>query len=84
LPARLLEAGMSTQDGQDIVQVTAGGQLVFVSVYTPRPDVLDQDERNLCEPETRLCQADDWVGLAVFEDTDVDGSDYAEAELADR
>jgi hypothetical protein len=84
LPARLLEEGMSTDDGQDILDIARGGELAFASVYTPRSDDSEQDELNRGEPETRLYEANEWVDLAVFADTRVDGSGYAEAELVDR
>jgi hypothetical protein len=85
LPARLLEEGMSTDDGQDILSVTSDPDgLVFAEVYTPRSDDPELNQQNRCEPETRLYQANDWVDLAVFEDTDVDGSDYADADLVAR
>jgi hypothetical protein len=84
LPARLLEEGMSTDDGQDILDIEPDGELVFASVYTPRSDDSEQDELNRGEPETRLYKANEWVDLAVFADTAIDGSGYADAELVDR
>jgi hypothetical protein len=76
---------MSTNDGQDILSVTSdNGGLVFAEVYTPRSDDPELDQQNRCEPESRLYQVDAWVDLAVFEDTEVDGSDYADADVVAR
>lgn len=74
LPARELQVGMSTDDGQDILAVTTTGMAVSATVYTPRPDDLAQDETNQLMPETRVYQANQPVDLAVFEDTEIDGS----------
>lgn len=43
-----------------------------------------QDEINRTAPETRLYAADELVSLAVFEDTDVDGSTHPAAARATR
>lgn len=81
LPAHRLAAGMSTDDGQDIIEVTVqhgdapGTGSVIVSVYTPRSDDPEQDEQNQGEPETRIYAYDEVVNLAVFTDTEVDGRD---------
>jgi hypothetical protein len=71
LPAELLEEGMSTDDGQDILDVGADSEgWVFASVYTPRSDDPDLDEENRGEPETRMYGPREAVGLAVFPDTE--------------
>ncbi|MFD6356612.1 hypothetical protein [Nocardia tengchongensis] len=45
LPAVLLKVGMSTDDGQDILDVSVQTDgTVFISVYTPRSDDPEQDE----------------------------------------
>lgn len=83
LPARLLEAGMSTDDGQDVLKVTEHGGDVLYHVYTPRPDDPEQDEYNQCCAEGRMRKRDDRVDLAVFEDTQTDGSGLPEAIITE-
>lgn len=73
LPARLLQPGMSTADGQDITDVAPAGDLVLYHTYTPRRDDPDQDEDNYSTPDGRVSPRDELIGLAVFPDTEVDG-----------
>jgi hypothetical protein len=80
LPARLLETGMSTDDGQDILTVSPGEGWVLACVYTPRSDDPQQDEVNRGETECRMYKLDEQVDLAVFADTLTDGSGYPDAE----
>lgn len=81
LPAPKLEEGMSTDDGQDILDVDDDGEKwVWVRVYTPRSDDPELDAENRCEPETRGYERDRRVDLAVFSDTPVNGSEYPDAE----
>lgn len=79
LPAHLLQAGMSTDDGQDIVAVEVRGFSVSVTVYTPRPDNDEADAHNRSAPETRVYGCDQLVALAVFDDTAVDLSRHPQA-----
>jgi hypothetical protein len=79
LAAQLLEEGMSTADGQDVLSVSIDDDgTVYASVYTPRSDDLALDEQNRAEPEARVYGPGELVALAVFSDTDVDGSDATE------
>ncbi|MFI9629275.1 hypothetical protein [Streptomyces sp. NPDC052042] len=73
LPATKLAAGMSTGDGQDILDVSVLDDSVFATVYTPRSDDPVQDAINRANTETRIYQADQTVGLAVFADTALNG-----------
>ncbi|MBR7830452.1 hypothetical protein KDK95_29395 [Actinospica sp. MGRD01-02] len=83
LPARMLEVGMSTDDGQDILTLMPGDEWIIASVYTPRPDDPEQDEANRGETESRMYRPGEPVDLAVFADTLVDGSGLPEAELVE-
>ena len=83
LPARLLQVGMSTDDGKDILTLLPGDEWIIASVYTPRPDDLEQDEANRDESESRMYRPDEPVDLAAFSDTSVDGSGLPEAELVE-
>lgn len=80
LPARELEEGMSTGDGQDILDVAwqSDGKIV-AHVYTPRADDPDLDEENRCSPEARVYEPFERVGLAVFGSTPVDGTSHPAA-----
>jgi hypothetical protein len=80
LPARCVEEGMSTADGQDVIEVDKQfeGQ-IGLEVYTPYPEDPEQDEENLADSHYRLYPADERLHMAVFEDTEVDGSKYDEA-----
>ena len=64
--------GVSTADGQDVIDVYHDDNYVSLTVYTPRSDDPEQDEQNRSEPETRIYDYDEKVDLAVFEDTEVD------------
>lgn len=80
LPAQFLQPGVSTDDGQDVLEVSVDGGFVLVGVYTPRPDDPDRDLYNRCAPESRFYDPDRMVSLAVFEDTRIDLSRHAEAK----
>lgn len=82
LPAEQVEEGMSTDDGQDVLYVSRPRDgLVLVDTYTPRPDDPAADAVNRATSEGRLYREGDRVGLAVFEGTWVDGSDYPDAVI---
>jgi hypothetical protein len=76
LPGRDLTVGMSTDDGQDILKVSEPDEdgWVWATVYTPRSDDPEQDEFNRCDTVVRGYRAEDMVDLAVFSDTEVNGS----------
>jgi len=81
LPAQHLQLGVSTADGQDVVEVQHVGNNVIYTCYTPRPDDPDADAYNRSAPETRIRDRSRSVDLAVFEDTEVDLSKHPEATL---
>src|SRR5947209_4533208 len=66
-PARELEPGMCTDDGQEILHVDVGDDLVIAEVYTPRPDDPALDAHNRATPESRIHRPGDLVHLAVFD-----------------
>lgn len=80
LPAHLLVEGLSTADGQDVVEVTVHGASVSATVYTPRPDDPDADDYNRSTPEGRIYDRGELVDLAVFDDTAVDLSRHQAAQ----
>ncbi len=80
LPAQYLQPGLSTDDGQDVLEVNVDGGFVSVVVYTPRPDDPELDSYNRSVPESRIYDRNRLVGLAVFEDTRIDLSPHAEAK----
>lgn len=71
LPAELVKIGMSTDDGQDVVNVNNDGTWVSIEVYTPRPDDPEQDAENRNETETRMHKVGEPVNLAAFEDSEI-------------
>ena len=79
LPAPLVQPGMSTDDGQDVLEVSFNGDSVLVDVYTPRPDDPDSDAYNRCAPDARIYFSGERIALAVFEDTAVDLSQHPQA-----
>lgn len=79
LPAHQLVEGLSTDDGQDIVDVLVHGTSITATVYTPRPDDPDADAYNRATPEGRIYGHDELVDLAVFDDTVVDLSRHPSA-----
>lgn len=80
LPPSDLEVGMSTDDGQDIVELTPDEDgWIFADVYTPCPDDPEQDESNREHTVCRPYRPGKRVSLAVFPDTDTDGSEYPNA-----
>lgn len=80
LPAQYLQPGLSTDDAQDILEVSADGGFVSVVVYTPRPDDPELDSYNRSAPESRIYDRNRLVGLAVYGDTRIDLSRHAEAQ----
>ncbi len=79
LPANELQNGVSTDDGQDVLQVEFCGTDVLATVYTPRPDDPEADEDNRNATETRLYAASERVALAVFPATETDLSHHPKA-----
>lgn len=78
LPAEHLEAGMSTDDGQDILATDiVDGQVLF-DVYTPADDPRENEDRQCC-PEGRMQPVGERVELAVFPDTEVDATTHEHA-----
>lgn len=75
LPADLLQEGLSTDDGQDIIDVTDDDGYVYATVYTPSDDP-DEDNERRCAPETRIYSHDELVDLAVFAGTQADLSGH--------
>lgn len=53
LPAKYLQRGVLTRDGQQALSVTRLGGEVLMSLYTPRPDDHDADVENRRCAETR-------------------------------
>lgn len=82
LPARDLEEGMSTLDGQDYLDVSPPDTdgWVWTYVYT-RHDNPRQDAINRSREVTRIYRADDMVDLAMFPNTKVDGSTLPRAVI---
>jgi len=80
LPAHLLVGGVSTDDGQDVMDVAVHGPAVAVAVYTPRRDNPEADAANRAAPETRVYDRDRLVSLAVYDDTAVDLSRHPAAQ----
>jgi hypothetical protein len=69
IEAENLEEGMSTSDGQDILDVHVGCEWVVAHVYTPRVDDPYLDAVNRGEPEARMWRRGDAVELMDFPDT---------------
>jgi hypothetical protein len=79
LPTEDLEVGMSTADGQDILAIHhPSDDLVIYEVYTPADDPDENDARQ-GSPESRAIPVGHRVELAVFPDTEVDGSTHEQA-----
>lgn len=81
LPASALKKGMSTADGQDVLELSACGDLVTACVYTARSDDPELDEENRGAGATRSYDRNERVELAVFSDTRVDGTRHPLADL---
>ena len=79
LPATELHEGVSTDDGQDVLEVEISATGVLATVYTPRSDDPDIDEDNRNATETRLYDVTEMVSLAVFPDTETDLSHHSKA-----
>lgn len=81
LPAECLEPGMSTDDGQDILDdiVIENGH-VYYHVYTPADDPKVDNERQ-CAPEARIAPVGQRVELAVFVDTNNDATTHEQAVI---
>jgi hypothetical protein len=82
LPARDLAAGMSTIDCQDYLDVSPPDEdgTVWTYVYTAHEDPRQDAINRSCEV-TRCYPADEMVDLAVFIDTEVDGSELPSAVI---
>lgn len=79
LAARYVQAGASTEDGQDITTVgTFSGGMVYIEVYTPSDDP-ERDAAQREASEVRVYKSNDPVKLAVFADSDVDLSTHDHA-----
>ncbi|WP_280470696.1 hypothetical protein [Nocardia farcinica] len=76
LPAELVEPGMSTDDGQDVLDVELVGDEVILTVYAPHSDDPELDAHNRAAPETRCRTAGAPVGLAAF--IGIESSDSAD------
>ncbi|WP_225731075.1 MULTISPECIES: hypothetical protein [unclassified Nocardia] len=83
LPVDLIGTGMSTADGQDVIGISIKHDeaLIVLTVYTPRSDDPAIDAINRGEPEYRIYQFGERVALAVFPNTDHDGSDHEQAVI---
>ncbi|MEU6562696.1 hypothetical protein [Nocardia nova] len=86
LPVEYVRRGMSTDDGQDVLRTSvdtdhANHTTISLKVYTPRSDDPDLDAENRCEPEWRIYRKGERIELAVFVDTDNDGSDHEHAVI---
>jgi hypothetical protein len=78
LPAEHIEEGMSTDDGNDVLSVIVGSDLVLVSVYTPSDDPA-VDEENRCGPDTYVYRVGELADMATFPSSPVDGSSHDHA-----
>lgn len=79
LPARYVQAGASTADGQDIATVGEfSDDMMYIEVYTPSSDP-ERDTERRSAPEIRVYKPDTPVKLAVFADTDIDLSTHGHA-----
>ncbi|MEU7631788.1 hypothetical protein AB0C34_17625 [Nocardia sp. NPDC049220] len=81
LPARHLQPGMSTADGQDILTVSPNGPYIGITVYTPRDDDPATDAANRAEPEYRIYDPDEPVDLCTYTNTAIDGSYHPTATI---
>ena len=88
LKARYLEEGMTTADGQDLLDIS--GSMVIGSrsqliahVYTPA-DVPEEDEENRRGPEARIYDPEEWVQMADFVNTPNPGSAHEHARPSSR
>lgn len=81
LPVEQVEEGMSTDDGQEILHVSVwpDDSAVLLDVFTPRSDDPNADAANRADGECRAYAWGEPVGLAVYLDTEVDGSEYPDA-----
>jgi hypothetical protein len=84
IPAEDIVDGMSTADGQDVLEVTETNSdgNVFVDVYTPADDP-EEDEDNRCGPDCRIYPAGKLIEMATFENSEVDGSSYDRAVVVE-
>lgn len=79
LPGDLLEPGLSTSDGQDIVEILSRtSRDIHVEVYTPSDDP-DEDAANRCAPESRIYGRAGMVELAAFHNSPRDLSSHPRA-----
>jgi len=85
LPASDLEPGMSTADGQDILDMYEalgpdGVMWVYYHVYTPADDPTEDAQFRL-GPEIRVDRPTDWVDMADFPNTPNPGHLHGRAEV---
>jgi len=80
LPAHLLVEGVSTDDGQEVLAVSEHNGAMYATVYSPRSDDPDADAYNRSTTELRVCDRDQLVALAVFDDTSLDLSLHPAAQ----
>jgi hypothetical protein len=78
LPAVSLEPGMSTADGQDVLDATQTDRQVIFHVYTPADDQAE-DARRQAAPETRACSLHARVGMGDFGNTANPGRRHPDA-----
>jgi hypothetical protein len=78
LPAVSLQEGMSTADGQDVLDVGETDQYVLAHVYTPADDAAEDEERQGA-PEARIYQHDQRVDMADFVNTNTPGRGHPDA-----
>lgn len=88
LPVEYVRCGMSTADGQDVLRTSidcdhTDRTYVSLEVYTPRSDDPELDAENRCAPEWRIYPIGERIDLAVFVDTDNDGSDHEHAVITE-
>ena len=78
LPAVSLEEGMSTADGQDVLDVGEIDLGVIAHVYTPADDEA-QDEQRRGAPEARVYKLTDTADMADFVNTTTPGRVHPDA-----
>jgi hypothetical protein len=79
LPAGSMTEGMSTNDGQDILDLGGTANLLIGHVYTPADDP-DEDLRRRCAPEARgFSSPDQPVSMADFVNTRTPGRGHPDA-----
>lgn len=79
LPAKFLEPGVLTGDGQQVLSITRLEGEVLASLYTPRPDNPGADGDNRSRSETRQYAENELVELISHPDVALDLSALAAA-----